>query len=53
MAATPSRYYDVTPDGQKFLTVMATGPEPDRPVTHLYIVLNWFDELKARVPTRR
>jgi hypothetical protein len=44
--------YDVTPDGQRFLMVRAAGAEanaaPRRPKIH--IVLNCFDELRARVP---
>jgi serine/threonine-protein kinase len=39
--------YDVTPDGQRFLVL-----EPDEPaaapVTHLNVVLNWFEEVKAK-----
>ncbi|HEY2952713.1 MAG TPA: hypothetical protein VGK40_09030 [Verrucomicrobiae bacterium] len=44
----PDFSYDVLPDGQRFLMLM---PEhPDTPVTQLHVVLNWFDELKRRVP---
>ena len=47
------RPYDITPDG-RILGVGTAGQtstgatEP----TQLHIVLNWFEELKARVPTR-
>jgi Tol biopolymer transport system component len=37
--------YDVTPDGQRFLLLEAT---PQEPVTHLNVVLNWFEEVKRK-----
>ena len=45
--------YDVTPDGQRFLMVAPestadTGQPAFRP--NINIVLNWFEELKRRVP---
>jgi hypothetical protein len=43
------RSYDVSPDGQRFLTIQAaTGPEGRR--AQLVVVLNWFEELQRRVP---
>ena len=45
----PLRSYDVYPDGQHF--IMAKYEElPDQRVTRLNLVLNWFEELKRRVP---
>ena len=58
----PVRSYDLAPDGRLLTTVddaalaaellgrdtMAAEPEPR---THVNVVLNWFEELKARVPT--
>ncbi len=46
------RDYDITPDGERLLMVFPadrpdTG-EPARP--QINIVLNWFEELKERVP---
>lgn len=38
--------YDVSADGQRFL--MISGP-PSTSQTQLYLVVNWFDELKQRV----
>ena len=42
-------YYDVSPDGQRFLmlepVVSQTG------ATQINVVLNWFEELKRLVPT--
>jgi serine/threonine-protein kinase len=44
-----NRYWDVHPDGNRFLMLQPAGPDPERP--HINIVLNWFaelDELFAR-----
>jgi eukaryotic-like serine/threonine-protein kinase len=41
--------YDVTPDGQRFLMLKAT--EQAQAPTQISVVLNWFEELKRRVPT--
>jgi len=43
--------YDVTANGQRFLMVQTLDPAPE-PQTELVLVQNWFEELKARVPTR-
>ncbi|MCH8153269.1 MAG: protein kinase [Planctomycetes bacterium] len=40
--------YDVSADGQRFL--MAQPREQEADITHLNLVLNWFEELKQRVP---
>ena len=48
--AYPVRNYDVTPDGERFLMVRNETP-PLENVTELHVVLNWFEELKRRVPT--
>jgi eukaryotic-like serine/threonine-protein kinase len=39
--------YDVSPDGQRFLMV-----KDESSAGRLNVVLNWFAELKARVPTK-
>ena len=41
--------FDVTRDGQRFLMLEPT----EQASSHLVIVLNWFEELKQRVPTWR
>ena len=41
--------YDVSPDGQRFLMIKAN--EQDQAVSQIHVVLNWFEELKRRVPT--
>jgi len=40
--------YDVAPDGQRFL--MVKGPETTSQLTQVNMVLDWFEELKRRVP---
>jgi eukaryotic-like serine/threonine-protein kinase len=41
--------YDVSPDGQRFLMLMES--ERATSTTQINVVLNWFEELKRRVPT--
>ena len=42
--------YDVAPDGQRFLMLKPVEQAETAP-TQINIVLNWFEELKRRVPT--
>jgi hypothetical protein len=42
-------FYDVSPDGQHFL-MLKPGEQESAP-TQINVVLNWFEELKRRVPT--
>ncbi len=44
---TRPRSYDVTPDGERFLMARLPG-DPAQP--HVVVVLNWFDELRAKFP---
>jgi len=46
---TPLRCYDVAPDGQRFFATRMPAP-PVTPVTHINLIQNWFEELKAKVP---
>ena len=39
--------YDVTPDGQRFL-LLEPIKQGAAPVTHLNVVLNWFEEVKRK-----
>ena len=41
--------WDIAPDGQSFLMVEPGGGPGAQPL--LYVVLNWFEELRERVPT--
>jgi hypothetical protein len=47
-----ARCYDVAPDGQRFYVVQTPTPPPAPVVTHINLILNWIDELKAKVPAR-
>ena len=46
--AGPRANYDVTADGQRFLMISAGETDSDR--MQINVVLNWFEELKERVP---
>ena len=51
--AISPRNYDVSPDGREFVWTQAADAASTSPATpgpFLHVVLNWFDELKARVP---
>jgi hypothetical protein len=41
--------YDVSPDGQRFLMLKPSEQAQSAP-TQMNIVLNWFEELKQKVP---
>ena len=42
--------YDVSADGQRLLMVKAA--ETGAAASQLHVVVNWFEELKRRVPTK-
>jgi serine/threonine-protein kinase len=46
---TAASNYDVTADGQRFLMVKPSAQE-GAAATQINVVLNWFEELKRRVP---
>ena len=48
VAAFP--FYDVSPDGQRFLMLKPVESQTSAP-TQINVVLNWFEELKRRVPS--
>ena len=50
LSAAPSRGWDLSLDGQRFLMVKQGDRKP-QPVTELILVQNWFEELKRLVPT--
>jgi len=51
--SNPSRHYDVSADGQRFLMIKesATG-DPNATPASMVVVLNWFEELKAKARVR-
>ena len=44
------RYHDVSPDGQRFLVIAPETGDGERGRAEINVVLNWFEELKERVP---
>jgi Tol biopolymer transport system component len=47
--AATTRNYDVSPDGQRFL-MLKTSEQAQAAPTQINVVLNWFEELKQKVP---
>jgi eukaryotic-like serine/threonine-protein kinase len=52
MATIPVRSYDVYPDGRHFIASFAEF-QTDPQVARLNVVLNWFNELKRRIPAAK
>ena len=48
----PTTNFDISPDGQRFLMVQESDPagRDQAQPTQIHVVLNWFEELKLRVP---
>jgi len=48
------RNYDATPDGTRFIVVLPTsaGPVSTQRPPEINVVLNWFEELRTRVPVK-
>ena len=44
------RAYDVSRDGERFLMIKDGTATDARGAFQINVVLNWFEELKARVP---
>jgi Tol biopolymer transport system component len=49
---TPTRGYDVSPDGRRFITTRDTERVTDPPPAQMILVQHWVEELKRRVPTK-
>ena len=51
-AATAARNFDILPDGQRFIGVIPaeTGESGAPANPQIQVVLNWFEDLKQRVP---
>src|SRR6185295_116726 len=51
---TSPRDYDVAPNGQRFLIIKENvGPDRNTTPAGMVVVLNWFAELKAKLPAGR
>jgi hypothetical protein len=44
-------YYDVSPEGERFLMLKPVESEASAP-TQINVVLNWFEELKQKSPVQ-
>ncbi len=44
--------YDLAPDGKRLAAVVVDAGEGEKLTTHLTILLNFFDELRRKVPGR-
>ena len=53
LSHTPAAAFDLTGDGQSFYAVQHSTPPPHPVVTHINLIPNWFEELKAKVPARQ
>jgi serine/threonine-protein kinase len=49
----PLRAYDVSSDGLRFYATRQMARSSPPVVTHINLILNWFEELQAKVPVRR
>jgi hypothetical protein len=47
-----SRNIDMSPDGTQFVGVVDAGTSELDSLSEVHVVLNWFEELKAKVPTQ-
>lgn len=54
LGTTGPRPYDISPDGQRILAVIAESTVGNQPTARpeLRVVLNWFEELKQRAPAK-
>jgi hypothetical protein len=51
--SNPSRHYDVSADGQRFLMIKDGGTgDPNATPASIVVVEHWFEELKARLPAK-
>jgi serine/threonine-protein kinase len=51
LGSPPVLTYDAAPDGRRFAAVLyADGTAEEKPITHVTFLLNFFDELRRRVP---
>jgi serine/threonine-protein kinase len=48
--SNPSRHYDVSADGQRFLMIKDGPANPNAMPASLVVVEHWLEELKSRVP---
>ncbi|MGI0149718.1 MAG: hypothetical protein ACREDF_09345, partial [Thermoplasmata archaeon] len=44
-------FYDVSPDGERFLMLKPVESQTSAP-TQINVVLNWFEELRQKAPVK-
>jgi hypothetical protein len=53
LISPPIPTYDLAPDGKRFAVILnADGTAEQKPILHVTFLLNFFDELRRRVPVR-
>jgi hypothetical protein len=45
-----TRNFDISPDGRTFIAVVPTTTDTASTPSQIQVVLNWFEDLKRRVP---
>ena len=50
--ALPETNFDISPDGQRFLMIKNPELTTQSAPAQINVVLNWFEELKAKVPVK-
>jgi len=45
------QFYDVSPDGERFVMVQSVEEESTAAASNPVVVLNWFDEVERLAPT--
>jgi hypothetical protein len=54
LGSPPVSAYDLAPDGKRFAVVLnSDGTAEPKPITHLTVLVNFFDELRRKVPARQ
>jgi Tol biopolymer transport system component len=52
LGSPPYSTYDAAPDGKRFAVVLyPDGTAEEKPITHVTLLLNFFDDLQRRVPS--
>jgi serine/threonine-protein kinase len=51
VAPIGARHYSVSRDGRRFLMIKNAATQGNAPPPQINVILNWFEELKRRVPT--
>jgi hypothetical protein len=50
IATTGGPNFDLSPDGTRLVVPLADSPETDKGSLHVTFLLNYFDELRRRMP---